>query len=230
MTAQLSHEINNPIHNIQSLLETSLRKTQDGPARELLGVALEEVLRLAKLTRQMLDFYRGSVVDVPKEQIDTGTLLRELSAMHQERLSKGKIRLVIDTPAELPFLEGSKDKLKQVFINLITNAVDAMPNGGAITVKARSMNGVVRFDVADTGIGISEENRGRIFDAFFTTKKELSGVGLGLSVSYGIIQQHKGTIAVESTPGQGTTFIIQLPALRLDGQNSNVTSEQTSPS
>jgi signal transduction histidine kinase len=106
---------------------------------------------------------------------------------------------------------GSHDKLKQVFLNLIINARDAMPDGGALTVRLHQANGMVHVSVADTGVGIPPENLGKIFDAFFTTKKEVSGVGLGLAVSYGIVQQHNGSITVSSTPGKGTTFRVSLP-------------------
>ena len=215
MTAQLSHEINNPIHNIQSLLESSLRKLNgNDQAKELITVALEEVTRMAKLTRQMLDFYRGSVIDIPLEPVDLGDLLAEMRKLYEEPLSKQCVALVTQVPSRLPLLEGSRDKLKQVFINLIKNARDAMPNGGTIRIIADVGHGGLSIAVSDTGTGIAPENLGRIFDAFFTTKKDLSGVGLGLSVSYGIIQQHKGSIAVKSTVGKGTTFIIQLPITR----------------
>jgi signal transduction histidine kinase len=215
MTAQLSHEINNPIHNIQSLLESTLRKVNgNGEATELLGIALEEVTRMAKLTRQMLDFYRGSVVDLPHERVDMMALLGEIGKLYAEPLSQQHIVLTIDVAPALPPLDGSRDKLKQVFINLIGNARDAMPRGGSIRIRAVAARGGLSIAVSDTGVGIPSENLARIFDAFFTTKKELSGVGLGLSVSYGIIQHHKGSIEVQSAVGEGTTFTIQLPTMR----------------
>ncbi len=214
MTAQLSHEINNPIHNIQSLLESSLRKVNGNQqVQGLIGVALEEVSRMAQLTRQMLDFYRGSVVDIPHELVDMRSLLSEVTRMNEESLAKKHITIALNMPSSLPLIEGSPDKLKQVFLNLILNARDAMPNGGTIAVGAHAARGRLAIDVHDSGIGIPPENMGRIFDAFFTTKKEVSGVGLGLSVTYGIIQQHKGSIEVTSVAGEGTTFTIQLPTV-----------------
>ena len=117
----------------------------------------------------------------------------------------------MDKPAIFPCVQGSRDKLKQVFLNLILNARDAMPNGGMITIRVVAIHGQLNIEIADTGVGIPPEHMGRIFEAFFTTKKEVSGVGLGLAVTYGIIQQHQGTITVKSTVGKGTTFTIQLP-------------------
>jgi two-component system NtrC family sensor kinase len=214
MTAQLSHEINNPIHNIQSLLESSLRKVNGNQqAKDLIGVALEEVTRMAKLTRQMLDFYRGSVVDIPHEPVDMRSLLEDVVSMHKEMLASHGVDIVLDVPAGLPRIAGSPDKLKQVFVNLLINARDAMAKGGTIVIKGRGTNGGLAVEVSDTGVGIPPENLGRIFDAFFTTKKEVSGVGLGLSVSYGIIQQHNGSIDVRSIVGAGTTFTIQVPTI-----------------
>jgi len=212
MTAQLSHEINNPIHNIQSLLESSLRKINGNiQARDLITVALEEVTRMAKLTRQMLEFYRGSVVEMEKEPIGIASLLDDIAGTNREILRSHGIQLAMDMPATLPSVQGSRDKLKQVFLNLILNARDAMPNGGMITIRVAASRGQLKIEIADTGVGIAPEHIGRIFEAFFTTKKEVSGVGLGLAVTYGIIQQHQGTITVTSTVGKGTTFTIQLP-------------------
>lgn len=211
MTAQLSHEINNPIHNIQSLLESSLRKV-DGSTRELLALALEEVTRMAKLTRQMLEFYRGSVVEIERVPVDVKEILNNLVRENGAVLEQHGIQTVLDLADGTSCVLGSRDKLKQVFLNLILNARDAMPHGGTLTLRVRHANGRVQIDVADTGVGIPQENLGRIFDAFFTTKKEVSGVGLGLAVTYGIIQQHQGTITVSSAPGKGATFHIALPA------------------
>jgi len=213
MTAQLSHEINNPIHNIQSLLESSLRKV-DGTARELIALALEEVTRMAKLTWQMLELYRGSMVEIERVPVDLNELLHSVLKENEPALASQGIETSIESTNGASCVLGSRDKLKQVFLNLILNARDAMPQGGTLTFRLRESNNRVHVDVSDTGIGIPQENLGKIFDAFFTTKKEVSGVGLGLSVTYGIIQQHHGTITVSSTPGKGTTFHIVLPAAK----------------
>ena len=213
MTAQLSHEINNPIHNIQSLLESTLKKMNgDGKARELIGVALEEVGRMAQLTRQMLDYYRGSVVEAALTPVSVRDILHDIVRVNSAVLEQKNVRLETDLPDDLPVVLGVADKLKQVFLNLVLNARDAMPDGGTLRLAARHDTGTVEIVVADTGVGISPDHLGRIFDAFFTTKEQVSGVGLGLFVTYGIIQQHGGTIHVASTVGEGTTFTIILPA------------------
>jgi two-component system NtrC family sensor kinase len=215
MAAQLSHEINNPIHNTQSLLESSLRRVQgNDQARELIGLALEEVTRMATLTRQLLDVYRGSVTETAMVPVHLGSLLQEMALAHAEAFKERGIVIRVNTSDAMPPVFGSRDKLKQVLLNLVLNARDAMPHGGSLTLSLRTAGARVEMCVADTGTGIAPAHRDRIFDAFFTTKREVSGVGLGLSVTYGIVAQHKGTIEVDSEPGKGTSFRISLPMVQ----------------
>jgi signal transduction histidine kinase len=114
-------------------------------------------------------------------------------------------------------VEVDVSRIKQVFLNIINNAVYVMPDGGSLTIRTTATSRSVRVDFQDTGPGIAPEHRDRIFDPFFTTKPEVSGTGLGLSVSLGIVQSHGGTIEVESEVGKGTTFTVALP-LRIDGE------------
>ncbi len=221
LMAQLSHELNNPIHNIQSLLQSSVKHLASPErSRELLDVALEEVVRLARLTRQMLDFYRSSVVETEQSRVDVAVLLGEVLRMYQPSLHEDSITLVVDPPLSPLNVYGSQDRLKQVIINLVANARDAIRASrtrvsdracGTITLSASARGDRVRISVADDGIGIPEKYLDKIFDAFFTTKQEVSGVGLGLFVCYGIVQQHYGSIDVESEDGKGTRFLVDLP-------------------
>jgi signal transduction histidine kinase len=212
MTAQLAHEINNPIHNILSCLKTALgRLPESAWGRELIAVAYDEVDRLARLTSQMLDFYRASLVELPMSPMGVPDLLREVVAVTEGSLQARNIAIETSIDRDLPPVLASKDKLMQVLLNLISNAADAMPNGGPLALAANRLDRTIRITVKDQGTGITREHLGRIFDAFFTTKGKVSGVGLGLSVSYGIIRQHRGTIEVESTVGEGSTFTIILP-------------------
>ncbi len=216
LTAQISHEINNPVHNIQSCLQTLLKRFSsaetDTRDRELLDVALEEVTRLARLTKQMLDVYRTSIVEIEKEPLSLNDVIQEVVTTSAEAFRNHRIAVKLLLHPALPLIEGSRDKLKQVFLNLFLNATDAMPNGGTLSVQTGCQNGNVAVSVADTGLGIPPENINRVFDAFFTTKSKVSGVGLGLSVTYGIVRQHAGTISVKSTPGSGATFSVTFPA------------------
>ena len=212
LTAQLAHEINNPIHNIQSCLKTSLgRLPAETQGRELIEVAYEEITRMSKLTRQLLDFYRTSFVPEETSPVDLNSLVKEIVQSFGDELSKNRIDVKLHLAAGLPVVRGSMDKLKQVFLNLVLNARDAMPQGGLLRIGTIRENGFVKVSIGDSGVGIPRENLDRIFDAFFTTKSKVSGVGLGLSVSYGIISQHRGTIHVTSATGEGSTFVVSLP-------------------
>jgi signal transduction histidine kinase len=212
MTAQLAHEINNPIHNIQSCLNTALKRLpQETRGRDLIEVAYDEAGRLSRLSGQMLNFYRGSLVEEELKPTNLNDMLDEIVLLMQDELSASKITLRREIKKELPVVRGSRDKLKQVILNLISNAREAMPQGGHMDIVASAENGTVRLAVKDDGVGIAKENLSRIFDAFFTTKKEVSGVGLGLSVCYSIVHQHGGTISVASSVGRGTTFTVLLP-------------------
>jgi signal transduction histidine kinase len=212
LTAQLAHEINNPVHNIQSCLKTSLgRLPKDIQGRDLIEVAYEEIARMSKLTRQLLDFYRTSFVPEEMRRVNLNQVMKETVDGFGAVLSTAGINVELNLQDSLPPIRGSADKLKQVFLNIILNAKDAMPEGGLLRIVSEERGGMAKVTISDSGVGIPRENIGKIFDAFFTTKSKVSGVGLGLSVSYGIISQHRGTIDVTSSAGQGSMFTISLP-------------------
>jgi signal transduction histidine kinase len=212
MTAQLAHEINNPIHNIHSCLQTALsRLPAEVKGKDLIEAAYGEAGRLSRLTVQMLNFYRTSLAEDVMRPTDINLLLTEVVTLINGDLAQQGISVETAFAHDLPLLPGSRDKLKQVFLNLIANARDAMPGGGRLFMSTEVQGRNVLVKVKDTGVGIPEENLDRIFDAFYTTKGKVSGVGLGLSVSYGIVSQHRGSIEVESAVGSGTTFTIVLP-------------------
>jgi signal transduction histidine kinase len=219
LTAQLSHEINNPIHNIRSCLETALKKM---PAhltgREFVRIAHDEILRIGKLVRQMLDFYRFGQAEL--RPIDLNAALSEVLQSSQRRLEERRIAVERRLSANLPPVRASRDQMKQVFLNLILNGVEAMPGGGKLEVKSWRENSFVKIAICDTGCGIPPENLPKIFDPFFTTKRAVHGVGLGLSVCYNIVHQHGGTIEVESEVGKGSTFTVKLPVAEKMEQTS----------
>lgn len=212
LTAQLSHEINNPVHNIQSCLETALQRARQNTSNhELIEVALEEVTRMSRLTGQMLNIYRTTMTDDTFERHDVSDIVEQTLKINKETLDKNNIVCHTDfSESPLP-VHCSHEKLKQVFFNLILNAKDAMPEGGELSVSTQCENGKAQVIISDTGIGIPKENINKIFDAFFTTKSEVKGVGLGLSVSYGIVKLHNGNIKVTSENGKGTTFVVSIP-------------------
>jgi len=135
----------------------------------------------------------------------------------KKQLQENSIRISTSFADDLQKIYASKNQLRQVFLNMISNARDAMPDGGTLTVKTMAKGGQIHTKISDTGIGIPEENIDKIFDAFFTTKDSVKDVGLGLSVCYGFIKDHGGDIKVKSKVGSGTTFTIILPAYSSNG-------------
>lgn len=212
LAAQLAHEVNNPVHNIRSCLQTALtRLPSDVKGRDLIEVAHEEIERMSRLTRQLLDLYRTSIVREELSPVDLGAVLRDVLALVSNDLRECDIEAHLQLASDLPRVDGIADKLKQVFLNLVLNARDAMPKGGRLDIRGHCDGATIAVSVTDTGTGIPREHLPKIFDAFFTTKGKVSGVGLGLSVVYGIVSLHGGSITVESEPGAGTTFTITLP-------------------
>ena len=132
----------------------------------------------------------------------------------EHQFKKARIHVECDYAAEHPIIFGNAGKLQQVFLNLFVNARDAMVDGGELRIKTESVDSKIEITVQDSGSGISRENIKKIYDPFFTTKAAGKGTGLGLSVSYGIVQEHGGNISVESQPGLGTTFKLELPLVR----------------
>lgn len=210
LTSQIAHELNNPLYGIMNTLE--LLKTEVSPQskrRKLLDMALSETVRLTDQLRKMLSFSKPD--EEEKQLTDVNTLVDEILLLVKKQLLEHSIRTSAIFAEELPLVYASRNQLRQVFLNLIANARDAMPDGGILTIKTQFHNAQVFIDVTDTGTGIKEENLHKIFDAFFTTKDTVKDVGLGLSVCYGFIQDHGGDIKVSSKLGEGTSFRITLP-------------------
>ncbi len=210
LSAQLSHELNNPICNIQNCVEVLGRSNVNADeAQEYVHLIKDEVGRMAKLTRQLLDFHRPVTEEF--RLTDLNSVADAVLRVSTPQLEVKKIVPVKKFAENLPEMWGDADQIKQVLLNLILNATDAMPRGGKLTITTREENEHVILEVSDNGIGMSEETREKMFDAFFTTKTEVAGVGLGLFVCYRIIRLHGGYIDVQSVQGEGTTFTIKLP-------------------
>ena len=213
LTSQIAHELNNPLYGIMNTLE--LMKTEIPPEnrrRKLLEMALSEIVRLADMLRKMLTFSKPD--QEKKHAVNINTLLEEIMMLHKKQLQEHDLKTEQNLAKDLPPVYASANQLRQVFLNLIANARDAMPQGGKLTVETRSENDKVIIDVTDTGIGIKADNLTRIFDTFYTTKESVKGVGLGLSVCYGFIKDHGGDIKVRSQWGSGTTMTVILPVYK----------------
>jgi signal transduction histidine kinase len=164
---------------------------------------------LADMLKKMLSFSKPE--QEVKKIVNLNIILDEVLMLHAKQLQENDVKIKMDFFDGLETVFASTNQLRQVFLNMISNARDAMPDGGTLTVSTASVNGFAHVLFADSGVGISEENIGQIFDSFFTTKDSVKGVGLGLSVCYGFIKDHDGDITVESTKCEGTTFTISLP-------------------
>jgi signal transduction histidine kinase len=214
LAASVAHEINNPLAGVlvyTQLLAKKLNSAQFSKesATEYLSKMETELTRSSRLIRNLLDFARQSPprfweVDV-NEVINRSFEL----ASHSAQLQHVQVTKELD-PA-LPKISADFDQLQQVCTNLIMNAIQAMPEGGTLTIRTSADKTQVKLEVQDTGVGIPPENMRKLFTPFFTTKREVKGVGLGLAVSYGIIQRHHGRIEVKSKEGKGTTFTVYLP-------------------
>ena len=211
LTSQIAHELNNPLYGIMNTLE--LMKTEISPdsnRRKLLEMALSETVRLSELLHKMLTFSKPDQKE--KQPVDINTILDEILILHEKQFRENNITITTHLADGLPPVLASKNQLRQVFINMFHNAGDAMPDGGTLTIRTAAGDGEIAIEISDSGTGIREENINNIFDAFFTTKSSIKGVGLGLSVCYGFIVEHGGDIQVSSEQGVGTCFRITLPA------------------
>jgi signal transduction histidine kinase len=214
LTAGVAHELNNPINNIM-LTASSLQEDYEGLTDEdrldMVKDLVGESERAQQIVRNLLDFARESTVQL--QPVNPQRLVEETLrlASNQIKLAKVKVRGEIDS--NLPPVYGDFQQLTQVMLNIVLNALDAMPGGGTLTIALRTPSGKdqIAVEVTDTGIGMPEQVLANVFDPFFTTKSAATGTGLGLSVSLGIIRQHGGDILVRSKVGEGTTFTVQLP-------------------
>jgi two-component system NtrC family sensor kinase len=210
LAASIAHEINNPLQAIHNTLHLSLHKGLEVDKRShYTGLAQAEVQRLIEIVQRMLDFYRPSKGGT--EPTDINSILENVLTLAQKRLEHGNVRVNTHLAQKLPPVPMVADQITQVFLNVIINAIEAMPSGGDLDLETSlSQDGewaLVRFH--DTGAGMSAEEIANLFEPFYTTKTD--GTGLGLAISYGIIERHGGMIDVSSQPGQGTTFVVKLP-------------------
>jgi signal transduction histidine kinase len=210
MASRVAHEVNNPLAIITTAIRIIRKQHQvDEAATENLQVIEEEINRIARTIRELLDFARPTPT---QELVQVNAVIRSMEGLLAQNLRERQIGLDIILEPELPLVRISADQLKQVILNMVRNAEDAMPQGGALVIRTARKGQLVEVGVTDTGCGIAKEHLGRLFEPFFTTKAKERGLGLGLSVSYGIIKGANGNIAVESEVGKGSTFRISLPA------------------
>ena len=216
LTSGIAHELNNPLNNISLTVESLIEELDElnkEECIEMLYEVLAEVERASSVVKNLLEFSRRKKSQA-FELIDLADIIDATIRLVQNQLTLSNIRLKKHIPENIPKINGNSDSLKQVFVNLFLNAIQAMPEGGSLTVVvSQDARGFVSVQVADTGVGISQDAMDRIFDPFYTTKPVGIGTGLGLSIVYGIVKKHGGHIEVQSEQGKGTTFTVFLPAV-----------------
>jgi signal transduction histidine kinase len=214
LTAGLAHEIKNPLSTINMNLQLLQEEWADPktPKESRTGRKLQtvqnEIQRLTHTLEDFLRFVRSE--ELTLEATDINTVLGEIAEFVEPELARANIELREQHSADLPKCMADPKLLKQAILNPILNAQQAMPDGGQIILRSSYEDGEVRIDVIDTGRGISEAVRDKVFDVFFTTRQD--GVGLGLAMTRRLIEQHSGRVDFHSEPGKGTDFIIRLPA------------------
>lgn len=208
LAAGVAHEINNPAAIIRGNVEIlQMGLDQEAPEREELREIMKQVERVSLITQNMLSF--ASRQELHQEQVQLNGLLEEILSQVTHQAPLGEIRILRNMACDLPDVPGDRERLQQVFTNIILNALQAMDGSGKLSLSSHYTEDWVDVIISDTGPGIPRQLREKIFNPFFTTKKR--GTGLGLSVSYGIVQAHEGSIDVDSAPDQGTSFRIRLP-------------------
>jgi len=222
LSAGIAHELNNPLATICLRIESALaRTTADDPRRRALEVIQQEAKRMADLVSNLLQFSRRGAD--ARSTVNVGEELTKTTELVDHHLRKREVRIAQDFDPLAPMIAADRQKLRQVFLNLLTNAADAMPRGGELRLKVSPVTldngrtGVV-IEFTDTGHGIAPEHLPNVFEPFFTTKEEGKGTGLGLAICRRIVQEHGGRLAIESQPGLGTTVRIELATSASDGQ------------
>ncbi|HEX8149444.1 MAG TPA: ATP-binding protein [Pyrinomonadaceae bacterium] len=213
LAAGVAHEINTPLTGVSSYTQMLLGMlAETDPKHALLQKIRRQTDRATGIVNNLLNFSRtGGATDFA--EVNLARVLDDTLQLLEPQLRQSRVEIAREYAADLPRVYGNAGKLQQVFTNLLLNARDAVPDGGRITLRALPSDDrdALTVEVEDNGIGIAPENVARIYDPFFTTKGVGRGTGLGLAVSYGIVQEHSGHIAVASAPGRGTTFRITLP-------------------
>jgi len=208
LTASIAHEVNNPLQSVQNCLHLAGHENVSPEKRkEYFELAKKELDRLMKTMQRMLDFYRPGAAKV--EQVDLLELLQHVLSLTSQQLSQKHIEVNTDLPVSLPMIYAVSSQIQQIFFNLILNSLDAMPGGGELAIRARSVKNGIEMIFEDNGPGISEERRENIFEPFFSTKE--GGTGLGLTVSYNIVTAHGGTLDLIPGRGSGACFRLFLP-------------------
>jgi signal transduction histidine kinase len=213
LASGIAHEIRNPLAGIGAAVEVLAESAKD---REIVGEIRKQINRLSATLRGLLDFSRPSEPEIMP--CDVGELLKPMLALTRPDAQKANVQIITECPDNLPPISADPQQLQQAILNILLNAIQAMPHGGTLTVRTDLHVNRLRLSIRDTGVGIPRENRERIFSPFFTTKHH--GTGLGLAITRSIIEKNGGTIAVESEVGRGTTVFMEFPVSKQEASDA----------
>lgn len=226
LSAEIAHEVGTPLNVIAGRARSIQRKSRDPDAVEKnAGIIAEQTARITRIIQRLLDFARRKVGAPEHARVNLNELALTTVELLGSQFSAAKVKTRLDRTEGLPLVDGDADRLQQVLINLLLNAVQAMPDGGTLAIETQAIRrtrpgletaaeqGFVVLVVTDTGVGIPDAIRDKIFDPFYTTKEGHGGTGLGLAVCSGIVKEHDGWIDVEDAPGGGAVFRVYLPTL-----------------
>jgi signal transduction histidine kinase len=211
LAAGVAHEIHNPLATISMYAQMLKEKARDEAQSEKLQAILDHIDRISEITRGLLDFSRHS--DGAVGPVDLHGTLEKTIRLAGPSISRQDIQVELQRCPEALSVRGEEMQLQQAFLNILMNASQAMPDGGTLRIGTRRLSGegMAEVEFEDTGPGIDGKDLERVFDPFFTTKEPGEGTGLGLAVTYGIVQSHRGQIEIDSEPGKGTRVTIRLP-------------------
>jgi len=217
MAAGIAHELNNPLTSVTGFAELVMEDLpQDSPSRPDLDLVVREARRARDVVRRLLDFARQS--ESARANASLNKVVEDVVTLTRHLIHTNGVELKLDLREDLTWVSMDENQMKQVLLNLVHNALQAMPTGGQLEIKTAASHKVgregVMVSVRDNGVGINLEDQARIFEPFFTTKADRGGTGLGLSVTYGIVSDHHGEIELVSQPGLGSTFTVWLPKAR----------------
>ncbi len=210
LAAGVAHEVNTPLAVISSYAQILARQAAEEPkTAKILDQITSQTFRASEIVNSLLNFSRTSGTE--KSPLDLSRTINETLDMVAPQLRHAHVEVETELAPEASQVLGNQGQLQQVLLNLILNARDAMPDGGQLVISTHEQDGMACVAIRDTGIGMTADQARRVFDPFFTTKGPKRGTGLGLAVSYGIMQEHSGTITVDSRPGEGSTFTVEIP-------------------
>jgi signal transduction histidine kinase len=212
LAAGVAHEVNTPLAVISTYAQMLAKQVADDEQKtKLLEKIARQTFRASEIVNSLLNFSRTSTTEFGR--VNVNRVIQETLSLIEHQMQKAGLHVAAELDPELPDIQGNGGKLQQVFLNLFLNARDAMSAGGRLTVRTWGRDRTVHIEVSDTGQGMEPEVVQRIYDPFFTTKAAKKGTGLGLAVTYGIIQEHGGSIRADSRPGEGTRFFLEFPSV-----------------